>query len=82
MEECNIIEVKVFSFRLWRQMLIMEKCNTTDLCGNFFFTTSKPLKNIYRMISFKKKKFQFFIGLLFANSGKALQIGYISFRWL
>ena len=52
MEECSIIEIKDFSFRLCRQMLILDKCNTAGFYVNIFHYV-KPLKNIYQMISLK-----------------------------
>ena len=36
MEECSIIEIKDFSFRLCRQMLILDKCNTAGFYVNIF----------------------------------------------
>ena len=36
MEEYSIIEIKDFSFRLCRQMLILDKCNTAGFYVNTF----------------------------------------------
>jgi hypothetical protein len=47
MEEHSIVEMKVFSLEFWKQVLNKEMCNATAACRLIFFTTLKPLKNIY-----------------------------------